>query len=196
MNDSFNRLQVIVGLGNPGKKYELTRHNMGFLVLEELARRNGMSLKEEKEFHGKVAKGAIADKSVLLLMPTTYMNESGRAVRRYLDFYKVPSEHILVVVDDVALPFNHLRLRKMGSSGGHNGLKSIALHLGTQNFARLRMGIGCNLQDGDLADYVLGNFSIEEQKELPNFVQKGVQIIERLAIEGFSHAINSGNINV
>jgi PTH1 family peptidyl-tRNA hydrolase len=196
VNGSPDRVRVIVGLGNPGKKYELTRHNIGFLVLEALARRNGMSLKEEKEFHGKVAKGVIADQSVFLLMPTTYMNESGRAVRRYLDFYKIPSEHLLVVVDDVALAFGQLRLRKMGSPGGHNGLKSIELHLGTQNYARLRMGIGRNLQDVNLADYVLGNFSQEEQTELPNFVQKGAQILERLVTEGLSCVMNSGNINV
>ena len=196
MEGSSGRIRVIVGLGNPGKNYVLTRHNIGFLVVEELARRNGMSLKEDKEFHGKVAKGMVADHSVLLLMPTTYMNESGRAVRRYLDFYKIPLEDLIVVVDDVALTFGHMRLRKMGSAGGHNGLKSIEQHLGSQQYARLRMGVGRNLHCEDLADYVLSNFSLEEQKELSHFVLKSAKLLERLANENLTHVMNSGNINV
>lgn len=180
MSAPSDKISVIAGLGNPGKKYELTRHNLGYLVVLELAAIYGWSFKNETEFNAKVATGRILDHKIHLLLPTTYMNESGRAVKRYLDYYGFKNNELLVVSDDVALPFGEMRLRKDGSSGGHNGLKSIESHLGTREYARLRMGVGPNLTAGTLADYVLENFKLEELKLLAEFVQKGVALIEQL----------------
>lgn len=187
-------IRVIAGLGNPGKKYALTRHNLGFMVVEEFAKKHGMTFKEENEFNAKVAKGVCGDQQLHLLMPTTYMNESGRAIRRCLDFYKVTPGELLVVADDVSLPYGEMRLRQVGSAGGHNGLKNIELHLSTQHYSRLRMGIGRELIEGQpLADYVLGNFTPEELGSLTDFVQRGVNILERLTRENVAHVMNSVN---
>lgn len=165
--------------------------------MEELARTWGWSFKDEKEFQTRVAKGQNGDVTIHLLMPMTYMNESGRAIRRYLDFFKLTPEQLLVVADDVALPFSQMRLRRMGSAGGHNGLKSIEQHLGTQHYARLRMGIGSNLTgERELADYVLDTFSAEERKELPSFIKRGATAVERLTKESFAPVMNSVNIKV
>lgn len=180
MNAPSNKICVIAGLGNPGKKYELTRHNLGYLVVQEIAAIHGWSFKEETEFNAKVATGRILDNKIHLLLPTTYMNESGRAVRRYLDFYKYTADELLVVSDEVALPFGDMRLRFTGSAGGHNGLKSIQTHLGTSEYARLRMGVGADYTDKTLADHVLDTFRPEELKHLAAFVQKGAAFIEQL----------------
>ena len=189
MNASSNI--VIVGLGNPGKKYELTRHNLGCLVIQGLAAMHGWSFKDEKEFNAKVAKGDLFGRKVHLLLPTTYMNESGAAVKRYLNFYKLTEENVFVVSDDINLPFGELRLRKAGSSGGHNGLKSIEAHLGTSIYKRLRMGVGCELHNRTLADYVLENFSKEELELLAKFVQKGIAILENEIAHDLTHLENN-----
>jgi len=196
LDASSVKTYVVVGLGNPGKKYELTRHNIGFLVLNEWALKQGWSFKENKEFNAKVAKGVIGQNQVHLIMPQTYMNESGNAVRRYLDFYKIPPKHLLVISDDVALPYGQIRLRRMGSSGGHNGLKSIEAHIGTRHYDRMRMGIDRQLDGRMLADYVLDNFSPEELTGLADFVQRGVEIVERLMSEGIADVMNSINAKV
>jgi PTH1 family peptidyl-tRNA hydrolase len=191
MNAPSSKICVIVGLGNPGKKYELTRHNLGYLVVQGLATIHGWSFKEEPEFNAKVATGRIADQKIHLLLPTTYMNESGRAVRRFLDFYKLSPEQLLVVSDDVAIPFQDIRLRFLGSPGGHNGLKSIEAHLRTKNYARLRMGVGEPVdRSRDLADYVLENFNQEELSQLAKFVQKGTAVIEQLMRDPITDVMN------
>lgn len=175
-----NKTYVIVGLGNPGKKYELTRHNLGCLVVQELAAKHGWDFKET-EFNTKLAKGKILGHKIHLLLPTTYMNESGHAVKRYLSFIKLPEENLVVVSDDVALAFGDMRFRKEGSSGGHNGLKNIEELLGTRAFARLRLGVGSDRKENQtLADYVLENFSSDELKLLGCFVQKGAAALEEL----------------
>src|SRR5258708_5742010 len=133
---------LIVGLGNPGREYALTRHNMGYLIVQAFAKAQEWNFKEEMYFEAHVAKGTIEGIKVQLLLPTTYMNLSGRSVQRYVEFYKIPVEGLIVVVDDVALDFGQLRLRTMGSPGGHNGLKSIQYALGTHHYKRLRIGIG------------------------------------------------------
>lgn len=168
---------LIVGLGNPGKEYEDTRHNIGFLVLDELCRQWGLTWKEDKRFYGFIAKGNVDDETVVLLKPTTYMNESGRSVRRVLDFYKWKPETLLVIVDDIALPFGDLRFKTKGSSGGHNGLKSVQAHTGTQQYYRLRMGIG-DRRSGTLTGHVLGKFSQREREALDSFLQKGTKLTE------------------
>lgn len=178
MDDKSCRPSVVIGLGNPGKKYEFTRHNIGYLVVKAIADSLGWTFKEEKRFNGWVAKDKCGDHVLHLAMPNTYMNESGRCVRAYLDFYKLTAADILVVSDDVELPFGEVRLRQKGGSGGHNGLKSIAAHLGTQEFMRLKMGVGKDVQRGDLADYVLDAFKPEEFILLPAFVEKGSGIVK------------------
>lgn len=171
---------VVAGLGNPGKKYEFSRHNLGYLVVKELARELGLSFKEERHFQSWVAKGQSGGIVLHLLLPTTYMNESGRAVRAYLDYYKLGPQHILVVTDDIHLPFQDMRIRLKGSSGGHNGLKSIEACLGTQEYSRLRMGIGRKQEAGTLADYVLDNFAPEELVVLTEVTQKGANVVKRI----------------
>jgi PTH1 family peptidyl-tRNA hydrolase len=181
MNNPSTKICVIAGLGNPGKKYELTRHNLGYLVVQGLASIHGWNFKEEPEFNTKVATGRIGDQKIHLLLPTTYMNESGRAVKRYMDFYKFSPDQLLVVSDDVAIPFQEMRLRFLGSPGGHNGLKSIEARLGTKAYARLRMGVGEPIdKTRDLADFVLENFNPDELSQLAAFVQKGIATIEQL----------------
>ena len=184
---------VIVGLGNPGKDYALTRHNLGYLVVQSLAHTHGWVFKDEKTFHATVAKGKIGPITVHLMLPLTYMNESGLAVRRYLDYYKLRSQQVLIVVDDIDLPYGEMRVRMTGSPGGHNGLKSIQAHLGTQNYVRLRMGIGRQQQHETLAEYVLDTFSPEERLGLASFLEKGADVAKRLANEEVSAVMNSVN---
>lgn len=184
--------RLYVGLGNPGKKYTMTRHNIGFMVLKEFGEHLGWEFKEKTQFHAWVTKGELQETTIHLLMPTTYMNESGQAVRRYMDYVKLDPKDLVVVVDDIALPYGELRLKSMGSAGGHNGLKSIEACLGTKHYARLRMGIGHH-GPNDMADYVLDNFSSEERKTLPDFVQRGAQVLGQLVNETITHVMNKIN---
>lgn len=178
---------VIVGLGNPGRQYALTRHNLGYLVVQKLAKAQEWTFKEDKQSRAIFVRGLIDGTTVHLVMPTTYMNESGQAVRRYLDFFKLKPENVIVVSDETALPFGDLRLRLKGSAGGHNGLKSIETHLGTQYYVRLRMGIGPKPPEMSLADYVLANFSKEEFEALDSFIEKGVEVLVRIIRGTFTH---------
>jgi PTH1 family peptidyl-tRNA hydrolase len=193
VSDKATRQHLIIGLGNPGKEYELTRHNLGFLVVQGVAHVNKWEFKEQRTFQALAAKGQIGDQTVHLLLPTTYMNLSGQAARKYMDYYKIGPEAVLVVADDVDLPFGELRVKASGSAGGHNGLKSIESCLGTQNYARLRMGIGQKQPNGTLADYVLGNFTKEEFGALPNVIQQGVNVVMRLMNESIAQVMNAVN---
>jgi PTH1 family peptidyl-tRNA hydrolase len=183
---------LFVGLGNPGPQYEMTRHNIGYLVVQEFAHQLGWPLKEDKRFNARVAKGIGENRSIHLLLPLTYMNLSGNAVRRYLDYYKIPLNCLVVITDDIALAFSRLRLRLMGSSGGHNGLKSIEACVGTSHYKRLRMGIG-HPGEKMLVNYVLETFNQAEQQELQTFIDRGVEILQRLLKESFSHVMTSVN---
>lgn len=185
---------LVVGLGNPGKQYALTRHNIGYLVVQELAALKSWSWKEDKGFSAQIAKGKIEDKMVHLLLPLTYMNESGRAVKSYMKMHQLNVAHLIIVVDDVALDFGQMRIRLSGSSGGHNGLKSIQNHLQTLDYLRLRIGIGPQQLDLPLADYVLDTFSSSELKKLPNVVQGGVNAVLRLIAEDPATVMNSINL--
>jgi len=169
---------LIVGLGNPGKKYENTRHNFGFMVVRAFAEKQGWIFKSERNLSGEVASGRIRDGRIILLLPSTYMNLSGQAVRKVLDYYKIDPAHLIVVTDDIALDFGTLRFRDKGSSGGHNGLKDIESHLGTQEYQRLRLGIG-DREHGFLEDYVLAPFTAEEQKLLPKVIEEGVDFLDK-----------------
>jgi len=153
-------VKLIVGLGNPGPQYAETRHNVGFRVVDVLARQGGISLASEK-FHGWFGQGRLAGQPVVLLKPTTFMNRSGRAVLAAGQFYKLSFEDLLVVADDLALPVGRLRLRALGSAGGHNGLQDIIDMLGSEQWCRLRVGIGTAV--GDATGYVLGRFAEDEQ---------------------------------
>lgn len=171
-------MQLVVGLGNPGKGYAMNRHNLGFIAVEALAQSFSTTFRKETRFLGEVAKANCSGKTVYLLKPMTYMNESGNAVRKIADYYKIDPANILVVVDDVALPFEKMRLRSEGSAGGHNGLKSIQQHLGTQKYPRLRLGVGEGRSE--LTDHVLGDFSADEQKKLPAYVIDAMDCIQQL----------------
>jgi peptidyl-tRNA hydrolase, PTH1 family len=184
---------TIVGLGNPGKKYARTRHNLGFLTVEELAGRMNWSFKEDKSLGCKLARGIIDGREVALMLPQTYMNDSGWAVRRYLDYYKMTAGQIIVVSDDTALVYGHLRLRSDGSSGGHNGLKSLEAHLGTSEFIRLRMGVGSKPVGQPLADYVLSDFTQEEIAALDEFVKRGASVLKSLVTEPVTQVMNRVN---
>lgn len=157
---------VIVGLGNPGKKYENTRHNAGFIAIDALAEKYGIRI-EEKKHKALCGTGVIEGVKVLLVKPQTFMNLSGESVRAVLDFYKLdPEEEMLVIYDDISLAPGNIRIRKKGSAGGHNGIKSLIAHTGTQNFMRIKVGVGEKPSGWDLADYVLGHFTEEDCTKL------------------------------
>ncbi len=175
--DSKSKKALIVGLGNPGKKYDLSRHNLGQMVLFAFAKKHSLTFKKEGDLKGKIAKGSWKSGKVFLLFPTTYMNLSGQAVRKTMSFYKIPAEEVLILSDDAALPFGTLRYRKKGSAGGHNGLKSIEESLGSQEYQRLKLGIG-EPEVGYLEDYVLAPFTKEEQEKIPEITTQVVEFID------------------
>lgn len=182
----MSQTYLFVGLGNPGPEYELTRHNMGYLVVQELASRLGSQLKQDRRFNAKVGKGLWENKNIHFLLPLTFMNLSGTAIKRYVDYFNIPLKGIMIVTDDVALPFGQLRVRAKGSPGGHNGLKSIEHWLGTSEYFRLKMGIG-HPGEKMMVDYVLDKFNQMEQKELPIFIDRGVDLLQHLLKIGFEN---------
>jgi peptidyl-tRNA hydrolase, PTH1 family len=186
---------VVAGLGNPGKRYEMTRHNFGDLVVRGVAAKFGWAFKEEKRFQALLARGVIGEKPFFLLLPTTYMNESGRAVKALLDYFKLSPSQLIVVCDDLALPFGTLRLRPEGSAGGHNGLKSVEGEIGTSRYARLRMGIGRGLVEiaEPMIDYVLDTFSSEEMVALPKLLERGGTALVDLAESPIEIVMNRVN---
>lgn len=179
---------LIVGLGNPGPRYQMTRHNIGFLVVEHLAKQLGVSLQKNKEFHGDLVEVVVDARKVFLLLPTTYMNNSGLAVQKLSGYYKIAPDRILVVSDDVSLPFGKLRIRAKGSSGGHNGLKSIEHSLTTQDYIRLKVGVGLDLSQ-DLADFVLASFSSDEKLQLEKVLENASQILMTFVRAGYDAAV-------
>ncbi len=156
---------IIVGLGNPGKEYEFTRHNVGWLVLDHIAKELDVKIKKIK-FKATYGEAFVGTKKVVLLKPQTYMNASGEAVRAAADFYNVPSDRIIVISDDISMPVNKLRIRRKGSAGGHNGLKSIIRHLGTDEFPRIKVGVADRTDGRDLGDWVLGRITEKDGKGL------------------------------
>lgn len=169
---------LIIGLGNPGLEYKFHRHNIGFLILDYLAQKNSVSFVTNKNLLAKVAPLLINERKVYLIKPTTFMNHSGRAVSAARKYYKVPLEDLLVISDDLYLPFGQLRLRHQGSAGGHNGLKSIIQSCESQEFSRLKFGI--DLPDRQpIEDYVLSNFSTQETLELDTLFPKAIYTIEQ-----------------
>ena len=184
---------LIVGLGNPGEKYENTRHNVGFQVVDELAERQNAPVQKLK-FKALTNLLTISGEKVLVMKPVTYMNLSGEAVRPAADFYKIPPERILVISDDTALDPGKLRIRIKGSAGGHNGLKNIIQHLGTDQFPRVRVGVGQKPHpDYDLADWVLGKFQGADKKVMDEAVKRAADAVECILKEGADRAMNLFN---
>ena len=184
---------LVVGLGNPGDQYENTRHNAGFRVVDELADRGDFPVQRLK-FHALTNTAVIGGQGVLVMKPVTYMNLSGEAVGEAAQFYKLPPDHVLVISDDVDLPLGKLRLRKGGSAGGHNGLKSIIQHLGTDQFPRLKVGVGGKPHpDYDMADWVLGKLQGEDKKAMDEAARRAAQAVECLLSQGMDKAMNQYN---
>jgi PTH1 family peptidyl-tRNA hydrolase len=182
---------LIAGLGNIGMEYRETRHNIGFMVLDTLAKVSNLIFTDRR--YGAVTTLSIKGKELLLLKPSTFMNLSGLAVRYYMQKEKIPLENVLIVVDDFALPFGTLRLKAKGSDAGHNGLKHIATTLGTQDYARLRFGIGNNFPRGGQIDYVLSKFDDDDLKIMDERLQTAGEIIKSFCLAGIDVTMNTFN---
>lgn len=185
-------MKLIVGLGNPGRKYENTRHNVGFELLDQLARQHGSPLAKSK-FEGQLADVAIDGQKVLLLWPHTFMNLSGRSVRAAIDFYKIPPEDLLVVCDEFHLPLGRIRLRPQGSSGGQKGLQSVLQQLGTEQICRLRIGVGPVPEHIHGADFVLGRFSSGERATANEMIERAANAARCWVAEGIEQSMNRYN---
>lgn len=188
-------MYIIVGLGNPSREYEGTRHNIGFDVITRLSDDFNIPLNQKK--HKAICgSGYIEGQKVILAQPQTYMNLSGESVRAFIDFYKVPAENVIIIYDDISLDVGQLRVRPKGSAGGHNGIKSIISHLGSQEFPRIRVGVG-NKPDGwDLADYVLGRFSREEEATVRIALGRASNACKDLISQGMEYTMNQYNRKV
>lgn len=182
---------LIAGLGNIGDEYAGTRHNIGFTVLDALAKASNIIFSDKR--YGAVANLSLKGRQVILLKPSTYMNLSGNAVRYWMQQEKIPLENVLIVVDDLALPLGTLRLKGKGSDAGHNGLKHIAATLGTQNYSRLRFGIGNDFPKGGQIDFVLGEFDDEAKKILPERIELADEIIKSFCLAGLNITMNQYN---
>ena len=184
---------LVVGLGNPGDQYENTRHNAGFQVIDALADRGNFPVQRLK-FHALTNTATVGGQGVLVMKPVTYMNLSGQAVGEAARFYKISPDHVLVISDDVDLPLGKLRIRKGGSAGGHNGLKNIIQHLGTDQFPRLKVGVGGKPHpDYDMADWVLGKLQGEDKKIMDDAAVRAAQAVECLLSQGIDRAMNQFN---
>ena len=184
---------LIVGLGNPGQKYGRTRHNMGFLTVDLMAEKQGVKLNKVK-FKAAFNIMNFADAKCLVMKPQTYMNLSGEAVREAVQFYKIPADHVLVIYDDISLPVGKLRVRPTGSAGGHNGIKNIIAHLGTQDFPRVKIGVGAPEGGGaEMVDWVIGAPSQAERKVLVESFEKAIQAAACIIEHGCQQAMNDFN---
>ena len=186
-------MKIICGLGNPGKLYELTHHNMGFLAIDELADRLDIKVNKLK-FKALLGEGRIGDEKVILVKPQTYMNLSGEAVAEAVSFYKIPAERVIVVSDEMSLPIGKLRIREKGSAGGHNGLKNIIQHLGTDAFPRIRLGVGAPPHpDYDVKDWVLSVFRNQDAEDMAQTAKKAAEAVECYITSGAQRAMNRFN---
>lgn len=186
-------MYIIVGLGNPDRQYQNTRHNIGFDVIDVIAAKNSITVSERKH-KALIGKGFVGGQKVVLVKPQTYMNLSGESVRDVIDFYKIDEKNELIVIsDDVSLDVGQIRIRKKGSAGGHNGLKNIILHLGHDEFQRVKMGVGEKPGGYDLADYVLGHFPKEEREIMDESAGRAAAAVEMMITEGADAAMNQYN---
>lgn len=186
-------MYLIVGLGNPGRQYEKTRHNMGFDTVDYLIEKYRVPQAGVK-FNAMYGKGMIGSEKVILMKPLSYMNLSGGPIREMVNFFKLnPETDLIVVYDDIDLNPGQLRIRKQGSAGGHNGMKDIIKQLGTQNFVRVKVGVGAKPQGWDLADYVLGRFSNEERKLVDEAIEKAADAVDKIVNGDIDAAMNAYN---
>ena len=185
-------MYIIAGLGNPGAQYAGTRHNVGFACIDELADQYNISVDTSKH-KGLIGKGVIEGQKVILVKPMTYMNNSGECIREVMDYYKADIDDLIVIFDDISLEPGRLRLRPKGSAGGHNGLKNIIAHLGTDGFARIKMGVGNKPEGYDLADYVLGHFTGGERKIMDECIAAAVEAAVTMMEKGPDEAMNRFN---
>lgn len=184
---------LLVCLGNPGKQYENTRHNIGFMAADLLSEREGVKLNKLR-YRALTGEMTLGGARVLVIKPQTYMNLSGEAVKLAGGFYKIPPEHVLVISDDVSLPLGKLRIRASGSAGGHNGLKNIISHLGTDAFPRIKVGVGAPAHpEHEMVDWVIGNFSGEEKKVVRQALEKVIEAVECVVEKGVGEAQNRYN---
>ncbi len=190
-NEDNMKKYLIVGLGNIGAEYEGTRHNAGFMVADELASSCGATFKSCR--YGEMAICKVKNCELMVLKPSTFMNLSGVAVRYWMNAEKLPLENLLVIVDDLALPFGTLRLRLKGSDAGHNGLKNIAQELGNQNYARLKFGIGNEFAKGAQINFVLGKFPPEEREKIPEILKRAAECVKAFCLSGPAFAMNHYN---
>ncbi|MBQ1274618.1 MAG: aminoacyl-tRNA hydrolase [Cellulosilyticum sp.] len=188
-------MKLIVGLGNPGMQYAATRHNIGFEVIDSIAETYNISVMKNK-YKALIGDGTIGGEKVILMKPQTYMNLSGEAVKACMDFHKISNEDLIVIYDDISLEVGQLRLRKSGSAGGHNGIKNIIAQLGTQEFPRIKFGVGEKPAGWDLANYVLGRFSEEDMKIIGPRVGDAVKATEMIVRDGVEKAMNNYNNKV
>lgn len=186
-------LYVIVGLGNPGKNYRDTRHNVGFKTVDLLGKRNSIDINKIK-FKSVYGEGLINGERVILLKPQTYMNNSGIAVREISEYFKVPVEKLLVIVDDIDIDFASVKIKKKGSGGTHNGLRSIIYHLKDDNFPRIKIGIGKKYQEQDLADFVLSKFGKDEIRDMEESITNAAEAIEIIVSQDLNKAMNKYNV--
>lgn len=185
-------MYLITGLGNPTKEYDKTRHNAGFCVIDVLADKYRIDVSEKKH-RGLCGRGVIAGQKVILVKPQTYMNLSGECLREVADYYKIDPEDIIVIYDDISLEPGQLRIRLKGSAGGHNGIKNIIAQLGTQEFPRVKVGVGAKPPRMDLADYVLGHFSAEDQKIMDEAFKDAADAAAMMITDGAERAMNHYN---
>ncbi len=182
---------LVVGLGNIGSEYADTRHNVGFMVLDAWAQASNIVFQTQR--YGDVAEVSFKGRNITLLKPSTYMNLSGNAVRYWVNKLKLPLENVLIICDDLNLPFGTLRMRKKGSDGGHNGLKNIQELLGTQEYARIRIGIGNNFAKGGQVDFVIGSMTPEEKNQMPEICDNVIEGVKAFTTIGVDRAMNSFN---
>lgn len=186
-----NETFIIAGLGNPGRKYKNTRHNLGFITVDKIAEDNDISVKKIK-FKSLVGEGVIGSDKVILMKPQTFMNNSGEALREIVNFYKVPPENLIVIYDDFDIPIGSIRVRKFGSAGTHNGMRSVIRLLGFDNFPRIRIGIDSTIKN-ELIDFVTGGFRKEEVPLLEEAVTNGAAAAETIVTKGIDLAMNRYN---
>lgn len=184
---------MVVGLGNPGRDYEMTRHNAGFLTLDHIAAEENIEIKKLK-YKALIGDTVISGHRCLLVKPQTFMNNSGEAVREISQFYKIPPEKIIVIFDDISLPCGKLRIRRKGTDGGHNGIKSIIYHLNSDNFPRIKIGVGAKPHpDYNLADWVLSSFKKDEMEELKKAITKATEVLPFMLDGEIDKAMNKAN---
>ena len=192
MLGGFLVLKLIVGLGNPGKQYEQTRHNVGFMVVDKLSKELSIPLDRTK-FNGIYGIGYVSGEKVILLKPLTYMNLSGECIRPLMDYYEINDDEMVVIYDDLDLPVGKIRLRTKGSAGGHNGIKSMILHLGTQQFNRIRVGVDRPNNGMKIADYVLADFARDEEQGINEAIDRTTSACEKWLSTSFVQVMNDFN---